>query len=66
MEQAHAEIGFEARHILADAGRRQAEDPRCGGEAAVLRRLGERDQMLQVGHAAILNRRLKLIAFTAG
>ena len=48
MKEAHAEIGFEARHVLADAGRRQAEHPRRGGKAALLGRLHERHQVLHV------------------
>ena len=66
VEQADAEIAFEARHVLADAGRRQAEHPGGGREAAVLRRLRERDQVLHVRHAAILNRGLKVNADVAG
>ena len=66
MEQAHAQIALETRHVLADARRREAEDPGRRGEAAVLRRLGERDQVLHVRHAAILNRGLKVNAFAAG
>ena len=50
MEQAHAEAGLEARDVLADARRRQAEDARRRREAAVLGRLHEGDQVLDVGH----------------
>ena len=66
MEQAHAEIAFETRDVLADARRREAEHPGRRGEAAVLRGLGERDQVLHVRHAEILNRGLKLNAREAG
>jgi hypothetical protein len=51
LEQAHGEAGLEARDVLADARRRQAEDARRGREAAVLGRLHEREQVLDVGHA---------------
>ena len=66
VEQAKAEIAFEARDVLADAGRREPEHPGGGGEAAVLRGLRERDQVLHVRHAAILNRWLKMNARAGG
>ena len=66
MEQAHAEVGLEPRHVLADARRRQPEDAGRGGEAAVLRGPDERHQMLHLRHRPILNRGLKLIAACAG
>ena len=50
VKEPRAQIGLEARHVLADAGRRQAEDARRGGEAAVLGRANERDQVLQLRH----------------
>ena len=66
LEQAHAQIGLEPGHVLADAGWRQPEDARRGGEAAVLCRPDERHQMLHLCHRRILNRGLKLIAAFIG
>ena len=50
LEQAYAEIALEACHVLADAGRRQAEDARRGGKAAVFGGPDERDQKLNIRH----------------
>ena len=63
---AHAEVGFEACDVFADASRRQAQHARCCGETAVLRRLYKGRQMLKVSHAPILKLWLKLITLDLG
>ena len=59
MEQPHAEVGLEPRDVLADAGRRQAEDARRGREAAVLGGLHEGHQVLHVRPCAHLKPRVE-------
>ena len=51
MKETHAQVGLERGDVLAHACRRETQNARRGGEAAVLGRLDEGHQMLQMGHA---------------